>query len=229
MKTSTLKRLLEAREKRLAVALITDLAQGSQRLVTRAEAPDDELADALQKGFRFDESRVVATGDREYFVNIYNPPLKLVLIGAVHIAQVLIPMARALNYDCFVIDPRGAFASEQRFPEVRMTVDWPDEVLPAIGLDARTALLALTHDPKIDDPALRAALSSECFYIGALGSKRTHAQRIERMKERGIGESELQRIHAPIGLAIGARGAAEIAVAIIAEMTKVLRLGPEAK
>jgi xanthine dehydrogenase accessory factor len=228
MKTAVLRWLLEARKKRRAVALISDLSDGSQRLIGREEATGDALAEALQRGFRFDESRVVKAGEREYFINIHNPPLKLILIGAVHIAQVLIPMARALNYDVFVIDPRGAFASEQRFPDVSMTVEWPDEVLPGVGLDARTAMVALTHDPKIDDPALRAALASDCFYIGALGSKRTHAQRVERLKGAGFEERDLSRIHAPIGLEIGARGAAEIAVAIMAEMTKVLRIGAEA-
>lgn len=227
MKTAMLKRLLEARESRTAVAVVSDLENGTQRLVTRQQADSDQLADALRKGFRFDESRVIKAGEREYFINVCNPPLKLVLIGAVHIAQTLIPMARALNYDVFVIDPRGAFASEERFPHVKITVEWPDEVLPGIGLDARTAMVLLTHDPKIDDPALRAALASECFYIGALGSKRTHAQRVERFTAKGFNERDLQRIHAPIGLKIGARGASEIAVAIIAEMTKVLRLGPD--
>jgi len=227
MKRATLKRLIEARQRRVPIALISDLESGAQRLVTRLQAYDDELADALERGFRFDESRVVKEGGREYFINIHNPPLKLLLIGAVHISQILIPMARALNYDITVIDPRGAFASEDRFPEVRVVAEWPDEVLPGIGLDARTAMVLLTHDPKIDDPALAAALRSECFYIGALGSKRTHAQRLERFRAKGFGDKELSRIHAPIGLEIGARGAPEIAVAIIAEMTKVLRLGSE--
>jgi xanthine dehydrogenase accessory factor len=225
MRASTLDKLLDARNARTPVALISDLADGEQRLVSRHEAARDELADALQKGFRFDESRVVKVGEREYFINIQNPPLKLVLIGAVHIAQTLIPMARALGYDIFPIDPRGAFASGERFPDVKMAVEWPDEVLPNIGLDARTAIALLTHDPKIDDQALLAALASECFYIGALGSQRTHAKRIERLVAKGFSERDLHRIHAPIGLEIGARGAAEIAVAIMAEITKTLRLG----
>jgi xanthine dehydrogenase accessory factor len=229
MKTAMLERLLEAREKLIPVALVSDLGNGTQRLVTRGEADGDQLADALQKGFRFDESRTVKAGEREFFINVYNPPLKLVLIGAVHIAQTLIPMARALNYDVFVIDPRGAFASEERFPDVEIKVEWPDEVLPGIGLDARSGMVLLTHDPKIDDPALEAALASECFYIGALGSKRTHAQRVERFTAKGFSDRDLLRIHAPIGLPIGARGASEIAVAIMAEMTKVLRLGPDAR
>jgi xanthine dehydrogenase accessory factor len=228
MKTSMLAKLREAREARVSVALISDLGDGSQRLVSRKEAATDALAEILEKGFRFDESRVVSAGGREYFVNIYNPPLKLVIIGAVHIAQTLIPMARLLGYHVIVIDPREAFASSERFPGVEIAAEWPDEVLPKVGLDARTAIVLLTHDPKIDDAALTAALASECFYIGALGSKRTHGQRIERFRAKGFGERELARIHAPIGLDIGARGAPEIAAAIIVEITQVLRRGTEA-
>jgi xanthine dehydrogenase accessory factor len=227
MKTSMLAKLRGAREARVPVALVSDLGDGSQRLVPRKEASADALAEILENGFRFDESRVVSAGGREYFINIYNPPLKLVLIGAVHIAQTLISMARLLGYRVIVIDPRGAFASSERFPGVEMAAEWPDEVLPKVGLDSRTAIVLLTHDPKIDDPALAAALESECFYIGALGSKRTHAQRLERFKAKGFSERELVRIHAPIGLEIGARGAPEIAAAIIAEITQVLRRGEE--
>jgi len=228
MKRSMLAKLRDAREARMPVALISDIGDGTQRLVSRKEAPADSLAEVLDRGFRFDESGVVNAGGREYFINIYNPPLKLVLIGAVHIAQTLIPMARLLGYRVMVVDPRGAFASPERFPDVEMAAEWPDEVLPKTGLDARTAIVLLTHDPKIDDLALMAALASECFYIGALGSKRTHAQRLERFRGRGFDEQQLARIHAPIGLDIGARGAPEIAAAIIAEITKVLRRGAEA-
>ncbi|HKG72703.1 MAG TPA: XdhC family protein, partial [Aestuariivirgaceae bacterium] len=160
-------------------------------------------------------------------IAIHNPPLKLIVVGAVHIAQALIPIATGLNYDVVVIDPRGAFATPERFPGVTVRAEWPDEVMPQISLDMRSAIVLLTHDPKIDDPALLAALRSQCFYIGALGSKRTHAQRLERFKAKGFTEGQLARIHAPIGLNIGARGAAEIAVAIAAEMTKVLRRGSE--
>jgi xanthine dehydrogenase accessory factor len=228
MEKAMLAKLREARQARVPVALISDLADGGQRLVLRGDAGADELAEALEKGFRFDESRIVSLRGREYFINIHNPPLKLVLIGAVHIAQTLVPIARLLGYRVAVIDPRGAFASPERFPDVEMAAEWPDEVLPKIGLDSRTAVVLLTHDPKIDDAALQAALASDCFYIGALGSKRTHAQRLERFKAKGFDDKELSRIHAPVGLDIGARGAPEIAVAIIAEITKVLRRGAEA-
>ena len=227
MKTAVIKELLEARRARVPIALVSELKSGGERLVRFDEAERDELADQLRRGFRFDESRVVTVNEKEYFIAIHNPPLKLVVIGAVHIAQALIPIATGLNYDVMVIDPRGAFAKPDRFPGVTVRAEWPDEVMPQISLDTRSAVVLLTHDPKIDDPALLAALRSQCFYIGALGSKRTHAQRLERFTAKGFTEGQLARIHAPIGLNIGARGAAEIAVAIAAEMTKVLRLGPE--
>ena len=227
MKAAVIKELLEARRARVPMALVSELESGRQRLVRFDEAERDELADAMRRGFRFDESRVVTVNEKEYFIAIHNPPLKLVVVGAVHIAQALVPIAAGLNYDVVVIDPRGAFATPERFPGVTVRAEWPDEVLPQIGLDPRSAMVLLTHDPKIDDPALLAALRSQCFYIGALGSKRTHAQRLERFKAKGFTEGQLARIHAPIGLDIGARGAAEIAVAIAAEMTKVLRLGSE--
>jgi xanthine dehydrogenase accessory factor len=148
-----------------------------------------------------------------------------VIIGAVHIAQSVIPMAQALGYDVTVIDPRGAFATGARFPGIALHAEWPDEVIPAIGLDARTAVIALTHDPKIDDPALAAALRSDVFYVGALGSRKTQGSRLARLGEAGFSEAELARIHGPIGLSIGARGAPEIAVSIMAEITRALRLG----
>ncbi len=222
-----LRSLLEAQQQRQPVALITNLANGDQRLIGADEFADDQLAAALADGFRFDHSTVVRSEEGEFFVNIHNPPLKLIVIGAVHIAQALIPMAHAAAYDVTVIDPRGAFATPERFPNVELKEAWPDEALDGIDLDSRTALLALTHDPKIDDPALAAALKSDCFYVGALGSKKTHAGRIERLTRLGFSREQQQRIHAPIGLAIGARGAPEIAIAIMAEMTKVLRVGSD--
>lgn len=221
MKRETLDQLLAARARRQAVALITDLATGAQRIVPRAGAKDDPLAGKLDEAFRFDQS---GTHDGQ-FINIHNPPLRLVIIGAVHIAQAVIPMAQQLGYDITVIDPRGAFATGARFPGIALDAEWPDEVIPRIGLDERTALLALTHDPKIDDPALHAALRSDVFYIGALGSKKTQASRVSRLKEKGFGDAEIARIHGPIGIAIGAKGAPEIAVSIVAEMTRALRLG----
>lgn len=221
MKRELLDQLLAARRDRRAVALITDLANGAQRIVPRGAAKDDPLADQLVEAFRFDQS---GTHDGQ-FINIHNPPLRLVIIGAVHIAQSVIPMAQQLGYDITVIDPRGAFATGARFPGIALHAEWPDDIIPTVGLDARTAMIALTHDPKIDDPALHLALSSDVFYIGALGSKKTQASRAERLRAAGFEDARLARIHGPIGLAIGAKGAPEIAVSILAEMTRALRLG----
>ena len=152
-----------------------------------------------------------------------DPPLRLICVGAVHITQALVPMARIAGYDPVVIDPRAAFASGDRFPGEVILEDWPDEAVAKLGLDARTALVLLTHDPKLDDPALQAALDAECFYIGALGSKRTHAKRVDRMTAAGFSVTQIGRIHGPIGLDIGAAGPAEIAVSVLAEITAVLR------
>lgn len=173
--------------------------------------------------FRLDRSGFEADGAT--FVAIHNPPLRLIVVGAVHIAQALVPMARIAGYDPLLIDPRESFASAARFPGETILHDWPDEGVRALGLDARTALVLLTHDPKLDDPALMAALRAEVFYIGALGSTRTHAKRVERLAQAGFSDAEIGRIHGPIGLDLGAAGPAEIAVSILAEMTRVLRLG----
>jgi xanthine dehydrogenase accessory factor len=195
LKRELLDQLRAARQGRQAVALITDLASGEQRLVPRAASKDDPLADKLDEAFRFDQS---ATHDGQ-FINIHNPPLRLVIIGAVHIAQSVIPIALQLGYDITVIDPRGAFATGARFPGISLHAEWPDEIIPQIGLDPRTAMIALTHDPKIDDPALHAALNSEVFYIGALGSKKTQNSRAERLKAAGFSDTQLARIHGSAG------------------------------
>ena len=221
MKRAILDQLLAARAERKAVALVTHLDSGAQRIVARGDAGKDTLANVLEDAFRFDRSGL----HEGHFVHIYNPPLRLVMIGAVHIAQGVIPIAQQAGYDVSVIDPRGAFATGERFPGVALHVEWPDEVIGKIGLDAHTAMIALTHDPKIDDPALMAALKSDVFYIGALGSKKTQASRMQRLKDKGFSEAEIARIHGPIGLAIGAKGATEIAIANMAEMTRALRLG----
>ena len=229
MNRAVLQSLLQARAERTAVALVTDLAGGAQRIIARSDVASDPLSESLERRFRFDESGVETVDGREYFILVQNPPLRVVIVGAVHIAQVLVPMLRAVPYDVTIVDPRGSFATAERFPQTKLLADWPDDVLPALGLDQRTAILLLTHDPKIDDPALVAALRSECFYIGALGSRKTHVKRLERLEATGLREAGEQRIHAPIGLDIGARGAPEIAIAVVAEMTKVLRLGSERK
>jgi xanthine dehydrogenase accessory factor len=218
-----LPRLVAAVQARQRVALVTQLATGAQSV---AYAPDEvgpDLAPALDDAFRRGRSAAVEGRDGEVFINVFNPTVRLIIVGAVHVAQPLVPMARALGYDVVIVDPRSAFATEERFGDAEIVRDWPDEALPSIGMDGRTALIALTHDPKIDDPALIAAVASDAFYVGALGSKKTHAKRVERLRQAGVAAAGIERIHAPIGLDIGAQGAAEIAVSIIAEITAVQR------
>jgi xanthine dehydrogenase accessory factor len=205
--------LVAARAARRAMAYVMKLTDWSRRLV----APDEALAPR----FRADRSGV--EGDE--FIAIHNPPLRMIIVGAVHVAQPLTAMARACGYDPFIVDPREAFGSAARFPGEVISHDWPDEALAAIGLDARTAVVTLTHDPKLDDPAVRATLASAAFYLGCLGSSRTHAKRVARLTEAGFGEADLARIHAPVGLDIGAQSPAEIAVSVMAEITRVLRRG----
>ncbi|WP_170333055.1 XdhC family protein [Ruegeria arenilitoris] len=181
---------------------------------------------ALRRNAYADRLRMDRSGfeeDGQTFVAVHNPPLRLIVVGAVHIAQALVPMARIAGYDPAIVDPRETFASSSRFPGETILTDWPDEAVAKLGLDTRTAVVLLTHDPKLDDPALEAALEADVFYIGALGSTRTHAKRVERMKETGFKVEQIDRIHGPIGLDIGAAGPSEIAVAILAQMTAVLR------
>jgi len=204
--------LVLAREGRVPVVYVTGM-QTDRRLEREGH----------EARFRMDRSGFDEDG--ETFIAVHNPPLRLIVVGAVHIAQALVPMARIAGYDPLLVDPRESFASETRFPGETVLHDWPDEGLRALGLDARTALVLLTHDPKLDDPALIEALRSDVFYIGALGSTRTHASRVARLEAAGITQDEIARIHAPIGLDIGAAGPAEIAVSILAEMTRVLRRG----
>jgi xanthine dehydrogenase accessory factor len=220
---SLLHRLVSDLESRRQVALVTDLATGAQSLARSTHDLAKDLAPALEEAFRCDKSVAVAGDDGEVFINVFNPTVRLIIVGAVHIAQQLVPMARALGHDVVIIDPRSAFATEERFADAEISREWPDEALPKIGVDARTALIALTHDPKIDDPALIHTLSSDAFYVGALGSRKTHAKRVERLRQAGVAEADIERIHAPIGLDIGAQGAAEIALSIMAEITAVQR------
>lgn len=205
--------LVAARAARTPVALLTDL-DGFARRLAGPDTPD--LADR----FRSDRSGLDAAGQ---MVTLYNPPLRLIIVGAVHIAQALVPMARLAGYDPVVVDPRDAFASKARFPGVTLSHDWPDDALGALGLDARTAVVTLTHDSKLDDPAIIAALRSDVFYLGCLGSTRTHAKRLERLRNAGFTDADFTRIHAPVGLNIGARSPAEIAVATLAQITLALR------
>ena len=210
--------LVAAREAREAVALLVDLEGFGARLVTAAQA-DAALAERL----RSDRSGV--DPGSTVFAGLHDPPLRLMVIGAVHIAQALIPMARLAGFDPVLIDPRGAFGSEARFPGEVILDDWPDAALAALQPDARTAVVTLSHDPKIDDPAILAALGSPAFYLGCLGSARTHARRLERLRAAGIAEADIARIHGPVGLRIGAKSPAEIALSILAEMVQRLREG----
>ena len=205
--------LCAARAARAPVAYVVDLDTGARRLEH----------DGFETRFRMDSSGF--EDESRTFVAIHNPPLRLIVVGAVHIAQALVPMARIAGYDPAIIDPRETFGAQARFPGETLLNDWPDEAVGQLGLDSRTALVLLTHDPKLDDPALTLALRSGCFYIGALGSTRTHAKRVARMQEAGFSEAEIARIHGPVGLDIGAAGPSEIAVSILAEMTRVLRKG----
>ena len=199
------------------------LLRASSVIVREAEVGGDPLAQDLQESLRRGKSGLVERDDRQFFLTVQTPPVRLVVIGAVHISQALAPMAKDLDLDVTIIDPRTAFATPERFPDVPVLAEWPDAVLPDVGIDQYTAVVALTHDPKIDDPALTAALRSECFYIGALGSRKTHERRVQRLTASGFNEADLARIHAPIGLDIGAVSPAEIAVSILAEIVASLR------
>ena len=225
MRRETLDALNKARVAGRAIVRASDLQSGDERLIDPA-VDRSMLGAAAAEAARADQSRAVEIEGRNWFLSVYNPPLDLAIVGAVHIAQPLTKMASLAGYQVRIIDPRTAFASSERFPNVAISHDWPDEALEKVPLGFRSALVALTHDPKLDDPALRAALASPCFYIGALGSKKTHAGRLARLREHGLSEETLSRIHGPIGLAIGAKSPAEIAVAILAEMTRDLRAGP---
>ncbi len=209
--------------------LVTALDDGEQWLFLEGEANCGALRNSLKKRLRSGVSGVDDVDGRSYFVNVETPPLRLIIVGAVHVAQALAPMAQIAGFDVTVVDPRSAFAAKERFPDARVLAQWPGEALPAIGLDAFTALATLTHDPKIDDVALRAALRSECFYIGALGSKKTNARRVERLAAGGVDRDAIQRLHAPIGLDLGAASTAEIAVAVLAEIIQTWRATSTAK
>jgi xanthine dehydrogenase accessory factor len=223
MRLDLLSMLNAERAARRATILVTDVETGRQRLVQEATLADDPLSELLEERLRQGRSGLAEASGRQLFLAVQVPPVKVLVVGAVHISQALAPMARGLDLDVTIIDPRTAFATPERFPDVPVLAEWPDAVLPRIALDRYTAMVALTHDPKIDDPALEAALRAECFYIGALGSRKTHAGRVERLARAGFSEEEIARIHAPIGLDIGAVSPAEIAVSILAEIVATLR------
>ena len=226
MKLDILKALNEERAARRPVIIVTNQDSGTQRLVKSADIRSDALKDVLEKHLRSGKSGIEETAEGRVFLTVHVPSRKLVITGAVHISQTLAPIGQLLGYDVTIVDPRTAFASIERFPDVKVIAEWPDVALPPLGIDRYTAFVALTHDPKIDDPALTHALKSDCFYIGALGSKKTHARRVTRLKEQGLSDNDIGRIHAPIGLPIGAVTPAEIAVAIMGEITQRLREEP---
>ena len=226
MKAETLAALQDARTKRRAVALATRLSDAAEALIYRDEAKGDLAGDqaivsAARRAMDIGKSETVDIGGAKIFLNVYVPPPRLIIVGAVHIAQSLAPMAAMLEFDVTVVDPRGAWATTQRFPGVKVIKDWADEAFQEMGLDSSTAVVTLTHDPKLDDPALESALKSDVFYIGALGSKRTHAKRKERLAEVGITDDMFARIHGPVGLNIGAKSPAEIAVSILGQIIEV--------
>ena len=224
MNLDILQTLNAERAARRAVVVITNVDSGAQRLVKAPDVARDPLAALIQKRLRMGKSGMEETAQGRVFLTVHVPSPKLVVTGAVHISQALAPMATLVGYDVVIVDPRTAFASEERFPDVKVIAQWPDEALPPLNVDRYTAFVALTHDPKIDDPALKHALARDCFYIGALGSKKTHTRRVERLKLAGLTDADIARIHAPIGLPIGAMSPPEIAVAILAEITQALRL-----
>jgi xanthine dehydrogenase accessory factor len=223
VKLDVLAALNAERAARRAAIVVTDLAGGVERLVKADAVAGDPLKEVLKERLRTGKSGMAETPEGRLFLTVHVPPPRLVITGAVHISQALAPIARVVGYDVTIVDPRTAFASIERFPDVKVIAEWPDTALPPLNIDRYTAFVALTHDPKIDDPALTHALACNCFYIGALGSKKTHARRVERLKAQGIDDAAISSIYAPIGLGIGAVSPPEIAVAIMAQITARLR------
>lgn len=227
MRRETLTSLLAARAAKQQVALVSNLDTGDQTLVFRDRVEgtlelDDDTLEAARDALRDDKSGRLRRDGAPLFAQVFNPPKRMIIVGAVHIAQPLVTLAQTSGYEVVIVDPRGAFATRDRFPGVTLSEDWPDDALNTLGVDNRTAVVTLTHDPKLDDPALHVALRSEAFYIGALGSRKTHAGRVERLTEAGYTEDEIGKIHAPVGLAINAKSPAEIAISIMAQVTQVL-------
>ena len=228
MKGRVLDAVIAAGHETRSIALATDLATGRQLVVDDVAAEGDLTLNAaalaeVRDALLIDRNMTLETSEGRIFVEVFSPPRRCFVVGAVHIAQPLVQMLRLADYGVTVIDPRGSFATEARFPGVDLTQEWPDEALERLRPDHRSAVVTLTHDPKLDDPALAVALRSDCFYIGALGSRRTHAARCSRLTELGLSDSGLKRIQGPIGLAIGAVSPAEVAISIVAQMTQILR------
>ena len=234
MKGRFLDAVIAAGHDKRSLVLATELKTGRQLLLDEGRAEGDLALDdaglmAMREALRADRNRMIEGPEGRVFVQVFSPPRRCFVIGAVHIAQPLVQMLSLADYHPIVVDPRESFATEARFPGLELSTEWPDEALERLKPDHRSAVVTLTHDPKLDDPALAVALRSDCFYIGALGSKRTHAARCGRLKEMGFTEADLARIHGPIGLAIGAVSPAEIAVSILGQITEVLRHGDKAE
>lgn len=227
MKQSLLDEVLGCIEAKRPIVLATSLKSGEQRLLRPGEGEGDEEKALVATALRFDRSVTTDPEDGpRWFYQPFNPRLRMVLVGAVHIAQPLSVMATLAGYEVTIVDPRSAFASAKRFPGVALSLAWPDEALKSLGLDARSAVVTLTHDPKLDDPALSVALRSDAFFIGCLGSKKTHATRRKRLAKAGFTDAELDRMYGPVGLPIGSRSPAEIAVSVLAQVTEALRKPP---
>ena len=226
MKAALLSELNAARRERRGIVLVTNTGSGESRLVGAGSLAGDPLASELDERLRTGRSGMLPDGTT--FLTVHVPPPRLVVIGAVHISQALAPIARVAGFDVTIVDPRTAFATPERFPDVPLLAEWPEQALRRVPLDPYTALAALTHDPKIDDEPLRAALDAGCFYVGALGSRKTHGKRLERLAASGVDADALGRINAPIGLDIGAQSPAEIAVSVMAQIIFAWRRGPQA-
>jgi xanthine dehydrogenase accessory factor len=232
MKRATLEAIEQARAEKRPVALVTSLATGEQAIVYGDAGEVDltlppDLVAKVREALRHDRSQPIELNGARWFVHCFTPPLRLAIVGAVHVAQPLARMAILAGYDVTLIDPRGAFATADRFPGLTLMDDWPDEAMEKVAPDRRTAVVTLTHDPKLDDPALAVALRADPFYIGALGSRRTHAKRLDRLAGMGFTPDQMARIHGPIGLNLGGRSPSEIAIAIMAQIVQVLHAAPE--
>lgn len=227
MQSDTLRQIQSDRDGKTPVVRALDLESGEERLIRPFEDGSvSPLVQAAQNAALADKSQVFEADGKRVFLQVFNPPLRMIVVGAVHISQALVPMAQIAGYDVTVVDPRRAFGSDLRFPGVALSNDWPDVAIEALKPDRRTAIVTLTHDPKIDDPALNVALTSTAFYIGSLGSRKTHAARLARLTKAGFDDATQARIDGPIGLAIGAKSPAEIAISIMAKITQALRQGP---
>lgn len=221
-----LERLNAARRDRRAAVLVTQIDGGAQRLVEPDQVSADPLGEEIDAALRSGKSGMVEREGASFFLTVQVPPVRLVVIGAVHISQALAPMAKMVGFDMVIVDPRTAFATPERFPDVPVLAEWPEVALPPMKIDRYTAICCFTHDPKIDDPALEQALRAQCFYIGALGSRKTHGKRLERLTAKGFGAEDMARIRAPIGLDIGAVTPPEIATSVLGEIILALRKKP---